>query len=104
MSRHVLVLGGHGKVGQLLTPLLLQRSWTVTSIIRSEDQVPTVRKLGDSQGGQLNVLVRSIEDVKEVSQAKSIIDEVKPDYIVWTAGAGGRGGPERVSTVMPVTI
>lgn len=99
MSRHVLVLGGHGKVAQLLTPLLLQRSWTVTSIIRSEEQVPTVRKLGDNQSGQLNVLVRSIEDVKEVSQAKSILDEVKPDYIVWSAGAGGKGGPERVSTV-----
>ncbi|EOO04372.1 putative nad dependent epimerase dehydratase protein [Phaeoacremonium minimum UCRPA7] len=99
MSRHVLVLGGHGKVAQLLTPLLLQRSWTVTSIIRSEEQVPTVRKLGDNQSGQLNVLVRSIEDVKEVSQAKSILDEVKPDYIVWSAGAGGKGGPERTLAI-----
>ena len=97
MSRHVLVLGGHGKVAQLLTPLLLQRSWTVTSVIRSEEQVPTIRKLGDNQAGKLQVLVRSIEDVKDVSQAKSILDEVKPDYIVWSAGAGGKGGPNRVS-------
>lgn len=106
MSKHVLILGGHGKVSQFLTPLLLRKSWTVTSIIRAEEQVPTVQKLGDSLQGKLNVLVRSIEDVKSESQAKTILDEVKPDYVVWSAGAGGRGGPERVRcpTYMVPTI
>lgn len=99
MSKHVLVLGGHGKVSQLLTPLLLRKSWTVTSIIRAEEQVPTIQKLGESQQGKLNVLVRSIEDVKSESQAKTILDEVKPDYVVWSAGAGGRGGAERVRII-----
>lgn len=98
MSKHVLVLGGHGKVSQLLTPLLLRKSWTVTSIIRAEEQVSTIQKLGENQQGRLNVLVRSIEDIKSESQAKSILDEVKPDYVVWSAGAGGRGGAERVRT------
>ncbi|KAK0649063.1 hypothetical protein B0T16DRAFT_409349 [Cercophora newfieldiana] len=101
-SHHVLLLGGHGKVAQHLTPLLLQRSWAVTSIIRDPSQVPAVKQLGNNvQGkkGELNVLVRSIEDVKSQSQAKSIIDEVKPDYIVWSAGAAGRGGPERTYAI-----
>jgi len=107
-SHHVLLLGGHGKVAQYLTPLLLKHSWTVTSIIRSQDQVQDLKKLGEKQPGKLDVLVRSVEDVKSDSQAKSIIDEVKPDYIVWTAGAGGKGGPERVciseSLTAPATL
>lgn len=102
MSKHVLILGGHGKVSQFLTPLLLRKSWSVTSIIRTEEQIPAIKKLGESLQGKLNVLVRSIEDVKSESQAKSILEEVKPDYVVWSAGAGGRGGAERVG-YYPIT-
>jgi len=98
-SHHVLLLGGHGKVAQYLTPLLLQRSWTVTSIIRNQDHVQDLKKLGENKPGKLDVLVHSLEDVKSDSQAKSLIDEVKPDYIVWSAGAGGKGGPERTFAV-----
>ncbi|KAL0941285.1 UPF0659 protein-like protein 1 [Colletotrichum truncatum] len=99
MSRHVLILGGHGKVSQNLTPLLLKKSWTVTSVIRAQEQVPTIEKLGANQSGKLNVLVRSIEDVKDQSQAQAILDEVKPDTIIWSAGAGGKGNPERTFLV-----
>ncbi|KAI2467571.1 NAD(P)-binding protein [Annulohypoxylon bovei var. microspora] len=91
----VLLLGGSGKVAQLLTPLLLQRSWNVTSIIRDPAQIANLQKLGEGQSGKLSVLVRSLEDVTSEAQAKSLIDEVKPDYVVWSAGAGGKGGPER---------
>ncbi|KAI0121203.1 NAD dependent epimerase/dehydratase [Xylariales sp. AK1849] len=99
MSNHVLLLGGSGKISKLLTPLLLQRSWTVTSIIRNPDQIQDLQKLGENQDGNLNVLVRSLEEVKSEAQAKSIIDEVKPNYVVWSAGAGGKGAPERTFTV-----
>ncbi|KAI0845702.1 NAD(P)-binding protein [Daldinia vernicosa] len=92
---HVLLLGGSGKVAQLLTPLLLQRSWNVTSIIHDPARVTSLEKLGQGQKGNLNVLVRSLEEVTSEAQAKSIIDEVKPDYVVWSAGAAGKGGPER---------
>ncbi|KAI1474519.1 hypothetical protein K445DRAFT_349275 [Daldinia sp. EC12] len=92
---HVLLLGGSGKVAQLLTPLLLQRSWNVTSIIHDPARVASLEKLGHGQNGKLNVLVRSLEEVTSEAQAKSIIDEVKPDYVVWSAGAAGKGGPER---------
>lgn len=90
MSNHVLLLGGSGKIAQLLTPLLLQRSWNVTSIIRNPDQVANLQKLGESQSGKLNVLVRSLEDVKSEAQAKTLIDEVKPNYVVWSAGKFSR--------------
>ncbi|KAF4458448.1 NAD dependent epimerase dehydratase [Fusarium albosuccineum] len=94
-SHHVLLLGGHGKVAQLLTPLLLKRSWTVTSVIRTSEQVPTIEQLGAGLPGKLNVLVRSIEDVTSQDKALSILKEVNPDYIAWSAGAGGKGGAER---------
>jgi len=100
---HVLLIGGSGKVAKLLTPLLLKRSWTVTSVIRNPDHVADLQKLGDSSSssssGKLNVLVRSVEDVKSVGDATSILDEVGADYIVWSAGAGGKGPPERTFTV-----
>ncbi|PTB66793.1 NAD(P)-binding protein [Trichoderma citrinoviride] len=91
---NVLILGGHGKIAQLLTPLLLKRSWAVTSIIRKQDQVPAVERLGAGLPGRLSVLVRSIEDVDSQDKAASILDEVNPDYIAWSAGAGGKYGTE----------
>ncbi|KAF2645598.1 hypothetical protein P280DRAFT_390022 [Massarina eburnea CBS 473.64] len=99
MAHNILLIGGHGKVSQILTPLLLARSWNVTSMIRSADQQPTIQKLGEGQPGKLNVLVSSVEDVKSEGDAKKILDQVKPDWVVWSAGAGGRGGP---STTMAV--
>jgi dTDP-4-dehydrorhamnose reductase len=86
MTHHILLIGGHGRVSQLLTPLLLSRSWDVTSLIRSADQAPTIEKLGQGQPGKLNVLVHSIEDVKTEEDARSVLDMVKPDWVVWSAG------------------
>ncbi|KAF5023684.1 hypothetical protein F66182_4250 [Fusarium sp. NRRL 66182] len=96
---HVLLLGGHGKVAQLLTPLLLKRSWTVTSVIRTSEQTKTIEQLGAGLPGKLNVLVRSIEDVTSQDKAWGILTEVKPDYVAWSAGAGGKGGAERTFKV-----
>lgn len=123
MSAHVLILGGHGQVAQLLTPLLLRRSWTVTSLIRAPEQVPAIEKLGSGLPGKLQVVVRSIDAVDSSERAGAILDEVKPQYVVWSAGepsdvghpvkrhrasrgvdadhqigAGGKGGPEMVMT------
>lgn len=93
MHHHVVLLGGHGKVAQLLTPLLLRRAWDVTSVIRSAEQVPAVQKLSELAAGndgekvrKLNVLVRSVEEVKSEGDAKRVLDEVGADYVVWSAG------------------
>ncbi|KAI0762411.1 NAD(P)-binding protein [Fomes fomentarius] len=99
MSQHILLLGGHGKISQLLTPILLSRSYAVTSIIREQAQVATIAKLGEGQPGKLNVLVRSLEEVKSERDARSIIDEVKPSWVIWSAGAGGKGGPSRTYAI-----
>lgn len=102
MSHHVLVLGGHGKVARLLTPLLLQRAWTVTSVIRSPDQIPTIEALAPDAAARknLHVLVHSLEDlVQSRANAQKLLDQVRPDYVVWSAGAGGKGGPERTLAI-----
>ena len=70
-----------------MTPLLLSRSWTVTSLIRDPGQASTINSLGKGQPGNLEVLVRSVEDVKSKQQAQSIIEEAKPEYVIWAAGA-----------------
>jgi hypothetical protein len=83
---HVLLLGGHGKVSQRLTPLLLAKSWTVTSLIRNADQVATIEALGANQPGQLHVLVRSLEDVTTEQKARAILDQVGAPWVIWSAG------------------
>ncbi|KAG9378221.1 NAD dependent epimerase/dehydratase [Pyrenophora tritici-repentis] len=99
MAHHILLIGGHGKIAQLLTPLLLAKSWNVTSMIRTASQQPAIEKLGQGLPGKLSVLVHSVADVKTENDAKSILQEVNPDWVVWSAGAGGKGGPTNTYAV-----
>ena len=83
---HVLLLGGHGKVALYLTPLLLNRSWKVTSVIRNSDHEAEIRNLGANRPGTLDVLLSSLDDVKSDVDAQKILDAVRPDVVVWAAG------------------
>jgi len=98
-SPRVLLLGGHGKISLLLTPLLLARSWHVTSVIRNPSHKEEILKLGEGQKGKIDVLVDSLDDVKSDSDARRVLDSVKPDYVVWSAGAGGKGNPSRTFAI-----
>lgn len=129
MTPRVLLIGGHGKISLLLTPMLLARSWNVTSLIRDAAQSDEILSIGKGQPGKINVLVRSLDEVKSDNDAQKVLDEVKPDYVVWSAGmyihkarhpsyppntgayvvlrtynnnntgAGGKGGPERTYAI-----
>ena len=79
--------------------MLLSRSWQLTSLIRDANQKPTITALAASQPGHLDVVVSSLEDIKSQSQAQSIISSANPNYIVWSAGAGGKGGPDRTKAI-----
>lgn len=68
-------------------------------MIRTADQKPTVEKLGQGQPGTLKVLVSNVEDVKSEGDAQKILEQVKPDWVVWTAGAAGRGGAPRTMAI-----
>ncbi|KIW79309.1 hypothetical protein Z517_05921 [Fonsecaea pedrosoi CBS 271.37] len=95
----VLILGGHGKVSLFLQPLLLAKKWSVTSVVRNPAHEVEILALGKDKPGKIEVLVDSLDDVKEVSDAQRVLDKVKPDIVVWSAGAGGKGGPERTKAV-----
>jgi nucleoside-diphosphate-sugar epimerase len=82
----VLLLGGHGKIALYLTPLLLARSWNVTSVVRNHDHEAEILKLVAGQPGKVSVLVSSLDDVKSVADAQSILDKVRPEVVVWAAG------------------
>ncbi|GLA06542.1 hypothetical protein AnigIFM60653_007480 [Aspergillus niger] len=95
----VLLLGGHGKVALQLTPLLLARSWNVTSVIRNAEHENEILALGKGAKGKLSVLLSSLDDIKSDADAKNVLDRVSPDYVVWSAGAGGKGGPARTHAI-----
>lgn len=85
-SPKVLLLGGHGKISMLLTPLLLKRSWNVTSVIRNPEQEDEILALGKGLQGKVDVLIESLDNVQSDSEAQKVLDRVKPDYVVWSAG------------------
>ncbi|RMZ91709.1 hypothetical protein DV736_g1036, partial [Chaetothyriales sp. CBS 134916] len=100
-DRHnkVLLLGGHGKIALKLTPLLLAKSWSVTSVVRNPDHKEEILDTGKGHPGHLDVLIDSLDDVTEEAAAKRVLDQVKPTIVVWSAGAGGKGGPARTKAV-----
>jgi nucleoside-diphosphate-sugar epimerase len=95
-SPRVLLLGGHGKVALHLTPLLLDRGWDVVSVVRNTEHEAEILRLNDHEGthsggdrggrGTVSVLVSSLDDVKSVDDAERVIEQARPDYVVWAAG------------------
>jgi len=87
----------------LLTPKLLRLEYDVTSVIRSRSQEPEILALGEDAGGQLpgkvDVLVTSLADVKSDDSAKKVLDDSGAEWVVWSAGAGGKGGPEMTNAI-----
>jgi len=87
-----LIFGGSGKVSQHLTRILVSNSFKVHSLIRSESQVQSLTSIGAQP------IVQSAEDAS-VSDLVSTLTSTKPDVVIWSAGAGGKGGPSRTNAV-----
>lgn len=87
-----LIFGGSGKVARLLTRLLVSRSHTVHSVIRSASQADSLTALG------AHPIVQSLEDAS-VDVLTRLLQRVAPSVVVWAAGAGGTGGPARTDAV-----
>ncbi|KAI0030548.1 NAD(P)-binding protein [Vararia minispora EC-137] len=89
----VIIVGGHGKVALRLAGLLAKTGkHAVTSIIRTESQVPDLKAVSD----KIEPLILSIEDASVADFTKVFEGQ---EVIVWSAGAGGAGGPERTRKV-----
>lgn len=81
----ILVIGGHGKVARLLTPLLTDRSHVVTAVVRNPDHVADVTADGAT------AFVADVESM-DVPVLTELVGG--HDAVVWSAGAGG-GSPDR---------
>lgn len=88
MSR-IMIIGGHGKVARHLSRLLCQDGHQVTSVIRSDEQVPDVDITG------ANAVVRDVQESDTQALRQLFAGQ---DAVVWSAGAGG-GNPQRTYAV-----
>lgn len=89
MSR-IVVIGGHGKVALLLAPLLAERGDEVVALVRDPAQFDEVAASGAEP------LLLSVEDAGVEALTGAFTGA---DAIVWSAGAGGKGGPGRTRAV-----
>ena len=89
MAKKIIVIGGHGKVAQLATPLLVNEGYEVTSVIRDPHQVRDIEALGATP---------ELQDVTELSVDQFAQLLKGYDAIIWSAGSGG-GAPERTYAI-----
>jgi len=88
----VTIIGGHGKVALLAEPLLVERGHTVNALIRRPEQSEDIVTRG------ANPVVTDITALSTEEMAK-LLTELGTEALVWSAGAGGVGGPERTYAV-----
>lgn len=81
----ILIIGGHGKVAQLLAPKLVAAGHTVDSVIRKEEQSAEIA------GEGITPVVKDVEQM-DVNDLRELVRG--HDAVIWSAGAGG-GSPER---------
>lgn len=85
----IAIVGGHGKIGLLLTRILADRGDDVTSIIRNPDHTAEVEAAGGAA---------KVADVEKLTPAEISDALAGQQAVVWSAGAGG-GSPERTYAV-----
>ncbi|ATG51444.1 NAD-dependent dehydratase [Brachybacterium vulturis] len=85
----IALIGGHGKVALLATPLLVEAGHTVHSVIRNPDHTAEVEATG-AQAVLTDIETLDGPGWDELLRGK--------DAVVWTAGAGG-GAPQRTRAV-----
>ena len=79
----VLIFGGSGKIAKFITESLVQKGYQVSSVIRREEHIPSLRELGATP------ILQSIESAS-VSELVSTIRTSAPDIVIFAAGAGLR--------------
>lgn len=89
-AKRVVILGGHGKVALLAAGKLAQAGYAVDSVIRNPDQSDDVEQAG-GRPVVLDLQAASVEDFAQLFAGA--------EAIVFSAGAGGKGPPERTRAV-----
>ncbi|WP_323661056.1 NAD(P)H-binding protein [Pectobacterium versatile] len=86
----VFIIGGAGQVGQRLSKMLSERGHSVQALNRSPAKEELLRQLGAEP------VTRSLTELDVNTLAAHLTGN---DVVVFTAGAGGKGGPEMTNTV-----
>ena len=90
-TRNVLYIGANGKVGQLTLPRLKDAGLTTTAVVRNRDYERVLKKLGAG-----DVVIRDITEQSSEDWARLFEGY---DCVIWSAGNGGRSGPEVTTAV-----
>lgn len=92
MVKKVTIVGGHGNVALRLARLLSQSpcDYSVTSLVRDGSHAPDIVAAGAT------ALVVSLEEASVADLVKAFTGQ---DVIVFSAGAGGKGGEARTKKV-----
>ncbi|GAB3623062.1 SDR family oxidoreductase [Mariniluteicoccus endophyticus] len=85
----ITIIGGHGKIALLATPLLTSAGHTVRSVVRNPDHSDDVAATGAEP------VVADVESM-DTAAITGLLDGA--DVVVWSAGAGG-GDPHRTKAV-----
>lgn len=88
-STTVTIIGGHGRVALLTSPVLVAAGHRVRSVVRNPDHAAEVEASG------AEAVVLDVEDA-DVTALTGLAGE--SDVLVWSAGAGG-GDPARTRAV-----
>lgn len=80
----ITIVGAHGSIAQLLHPKLIEKGHSVRGLIRKEEQVETLKKMG------VEPVIVDIEHAEDISKAVG-----DADAVVFAAGAGAGSGKER---------
>ncbi|GAA5831735.1 hypothetical protein JCM3766R1_004999 [Sporobolomyces carnicolor] len=86
----IVVVGGHGKVA-LHFARLAASSFSVTSLVRSEDHFEDIRRAGGAEPKLVSLEDASVEELKLAFEGAN--------GVLFAAGAGGKGGKERTVKV-----
>ena len=89
-KKKILYIGGHGKVGLLAAPKLVEAGHEVHSLIRNPEQKSEIEKLGATP---------VLADITEQTVAQWAELFAAYDAVVWGAGNGGRGGADLTRAV-----
>ena len=81
-----MILGGNAGISRLMTSLMIERSWSVVSVVRDARQSTRIRALGNGQKGTVEVIAYDLSDVKSVHDAQSLLVRAKPSVVVFAAG------------------
>ncbi len=88
--KNVFIVGGSGKIARHLAQQLSARGYTPLSLHRNPEQAEELKALGSTPvSGDLLEL-----NVTELAQLM-----VSSDVVVFSAGAGGKGGPEMANAI-----